>query len=79
MYEYPIDLIEYLTEQESEGNEIFTTSTEDGTVWIIKFDGLDKWLGYIEWYEGQSEWTLVNICGKAFDRLHKLMHECEED
>jgi hypothetical protein len=77
MYEYPKDLIDYLTEQESEGNEIFTTTNEDGTVWFIIPNGLKKWIVMVERYEGQNKFSTVNICAKAFDRLHKIMHECE--
>lgn len=78
MYKYPENLINFLTEQESEGSEIFTTSTEDSTMFIIKPENLDKWVVLIEWFEGSEEYSTVNIYGKAFDRLKRVMKECEE-
>lgn len=79
MYEYPKKLIDYLTKQEVEGSEIFTTKTEDGTMWIIKPNGLEQWLAIIEWYEGQDDFQLINLCGKAWERLKRTMKECDED
>jgi hypothetical protein len=74
-YEYPQNLIDYLTEQESEGNEIFITHTNDAVAFIIPQKGLDKWVVYIEWYNGQDGFELVNITASAFDRLTKVMAE----
>lgn len=31
-YKYPKELVDFLTEQESEGSEIFTTQNNDSTV-----------------------------------------------
>lgn len=75
MYEYPNDLIEYLTEQESEGAEIFTTQCVDGTMWIIKPESLDRWYVLVTWYEGDNKFNMVNLCGKSVDRLKLLFVE----
>ena len=78
MYQYPEKLIEILTEQESEGNEIFTTQTEDETVWFIPQKNLPNWILLLSWSEGMGQdFQCVNICGKAFNRLKKVMQECE--
>lgn len=77
-YQYPKDLIDYLTEQEADGCEIFTTQSSDGAVWMVVPRGLDKWVVYIEWFQGENTYSMVNVCEKAFDRLKKVMAECEE-
>ena len=78
MYEYPQKLIDFLTEQEAEGNEIFTSRTEDGTMWIIK-PNAKQWLVLVEWYEGQDDFQYINLCGKAWERLKRTMKECDEE
>lgn len=69
MYQYPKDLIEYLTEEEAEGAEIFATQSEDATCWILKPSNLPDWYVVITWYEGQEDYSMVNITGKALKRL----------
>ena len=75
MYEYPKKLVDHLTDCESEGAEILITHGEDSTVFLVKYKGLEKWFSIIEWYEGQDGFTLVNVNGKAFHRVHKMIHE----
>jgi hypothetical protein len=74
-YEYPQNLMDYLTEQEYDGNEIFITHTNDGVAFIIPQKSFHKWVVYIEWYNGQDDFELVNITASAFDRLGKVMAE----
>lgn len=69
MYEYPQGLIDYLTEQESEGAEIFTTQSEDAACWIVKPANLPDWYVVISWYVDDSEYSMINITGKALKRL----------
>jgi len=75
MYEYPHELTEYLTEQESEGSEIFTTQSEDGTIWIIKPNGLEKWYILIAWNAGSRTFNLVNLSGKSVSRMKAIFIE----
>lgn len=75
MYKYPEKLIDQLTEWESEGAEILITQGSDSTVFIVKFEGLDKWIVVAEWHDGQDDFDLVNITGKAFKRVHNMIHE----
>jgi hypothetical protein len=75
MYVYPQALIDYLTEEEAEGKEIFITQIHDGTAFIIP--QFNEWIVYITWYKGDETYSLVNICGKAYKRLSKIMCEME--
>jgi len=76
LYKYPEKLTELLTDQESEGNEIFTTQTQDETLWIIPQKNLDNWIVVLSWAEGMgNHFECINICGKAFNRLKKVMDE----
>lgn len=75
MYKYPKALVDYLTERESEGSEIFTTQCEDGTMWIIKTNGLENWYILISWYEGDRDYNMVNLCGKSVSRLRRVFDE----
>lgn len=79
MYKYPESLIDYLTDKESDGNEIFITHTEGGAAFIIKESGLENWITYVEWYENSEDFTVSNICGPAFDRLESVMAECRSE
>ena len=74
MKQYPEKLIEYLEECVSEDYDIFTTSAEDATCWIIK-PNLDKWYVVITWYEGEEDYSLINLTGKALDRMIKFFKE----
>lgn len=75
MPEYPQSLIEYLQEQDAEGNEIFTSYTEDGTMFIVKPTGLENWIVVVEWYPGSDDFQIVNVSGKAFRRLFSVMFD----
>lgn len=75
MYKYPQDLIDYLTEQEADGRDIFITQNEDGTVFMIPHS--EEWVIFITWYDGEDKFNMVNICGKSFNRLKKLMGEMD--
>ena len=70
-YKYPDKLMGYITEQEVEGAEIFITSSEDSTIFIVKPYGLDDWFVIAEWCEGSDDFSLVNLSGKALKRLIK--------
>ena len=74
MYEYPNDLVNFLVEQESDGNEIITTQIEDGTMWIIPQRGLSEWVIVITWYEGQKDYQMINVCGKGYKRLKNVLN-----
>lgn len=74
MYKYPEALIDYITQQESEGSEIITTHILDGTMWIITPQGLDKWIVLLTWYDGEESFTLTNISGKALDRVKMVIN-----
>ena len=77
-YQYPQSLIDYLTEQESEGNEIFISQSQDAVSFIIPMKGLGKWITVIQWQEGLKDFSLVNITGTSFDRLYKTMGELND-
>ena len=79
MSNYPQRLLDHLYEQDIEGSEVFTTYTEDGTMFIIKHKGLGKWLTVIEWFNGSDDFQLINVCGQGFKRLHSVIHECKAD
>ena len=49
-YKYPQTLVDFLTEQEGEGSEIFTTQNSDSTVWIITYPSLKDYVSLVEWY-----------------------------
>jgi hypothetical protein len=74
---YPQKLIDFLADQDTEGHEIFTTQIVDGTMWIIPFHDLEEWVVVVTWYDGEEDFSLVNICGKAFDRLQMVMNEAK--
>ena len=78
MHKYPQDLVDYLTEQESEGNEIFITQNDDSTIFIVVQKDLKDWYSIIEWYEGEDKYNHVNICGKAVSRFRKVLKEQEK-
>ena len=78
-YKYPDKLVAYLEEVESEENEVFISSGMDSTVFMIPMGiGDDPWVTYIEWCVGSEHFSLVNITGKAFERLKKVMNEAED-
>ena len=77
-YVYPASLIKYLKEQESEGYDITLTHTMDGSMWIIQPTILGEWLTLVEWYEGQDTFDVVNLCGRAFGRVFKMMKEIKD-
>ena len=70
-YKYPDKLMEYIIEQEMEGAEIFTTSSEFSAIFIVKPCGLEDWFVIAEWCEGSDDFSLVNLSGKALKRLIK--------
>jgi hypothetical protein len=78
MPEYPKALTEYITEQESEGSEIFTTFSEDETIWLIVPKGLENWIIVVSWTPGFDEFFIVNITGRALDRFEKVIAEVKQ-
>ena len=75
-YEYPKRLIDYLTEMESEGHEIITTHVVEGTMWIIDCrEQMEDWLILVQWYEGNEDFDTVNINGKGYHRLLKVLND----
>lgn len=79
-YEYPQTLVDHITEMESEGLEVFISTGFDSTVFMVLQRGTGQpWVQYIEWCAGDDKWQLVNITGKAFDRLKRVMKEAEDD
>lgn len=79
MYQYPKDLIDFLTEQESEGAEIFTTQTLDETMWIVKGPYSTVQYTLVTWSENDAErWHRVTLSGMAISRLKKVMSEGSE-
>jgi hypothetical protein len=73
-YKYPTKLVEYLTEQEADGKEIFTSQIMDGTIWIIPERSMD-WITLITWYDGEETFNLVNVTDSGLLRLSKVMKE----
>lgn len=78
MYQYPKALIEFLTEQECEGNEIFTTQNEDSVIWIVVQRDLPDYYSILEWYEGDETYNHINLCGKAIKRFRNILKEQEK-
>lgn len=73
--EYPKGLVEHLRELEAEGNEIFTSHSQDETLWFIPIKTLPNWVVVLSWFPGTADYQCVNITGKAFKRLQKVMTE----
>jgi hypothetical protein len=79
-FKYPQKLVDFLTEQDLEGYEIFTTSSIDSSVWIIKSNiGSSPWITLVQYEAGGDDFTLMNITDLAFNRLEKVMKECREE
>ena len=76
-YKYPQELVDFLTEQEGEGSEIFTTQNSDSTVWIIIYPSLKDYVSIIEWYQGEDTYNHVNLMGKALKRFKLVVKELE--
>ena len=74
-YKYPQELVDFLTEQEAEGSEIFTTQNEDSTVWIITYPSLKNYYSILEWYSHEKTWTHTNLMGKALKRFVSILKE----
>ena len=76
-YKYPQELVDFLTEQEAEGSEIFTTQNEDSTVWIITYPSLKDYISILEWYPGEVKYSHVNLMGKSLKRFKSVVKEME--
>ena len=76
-YKYPQELVDFLTEQEGEGSEIFTTQNSDSTVWIIIYPSLKDYVSIIEWYQGEDTYNCVNLMDKALKRFKLVVKELE--
>lgn len=70
----PKKVIDYLTDQITEGSTIIPTSCGDGLMWIIKPAELTDFIVLVQWYEGQDDFSLVNLCDKAFNVLNREMN-----
>lgn len=76
-YKYPQELVDFLTEQEAEGSEIFTTQNSDSTIWIITYPSLKDYVSIIEWYQEEDTYTHVNLMDKALKRFKMVIKELE--
>ena len=76
-YKYPQTLVDFLTEQEAGGSEIFTTQNDDSTIWIITYPHLNEYVSIIEWYQGEETYSHVNLSGKALKRFKSVIKEME--
>ena len=76
-YKYPKELVDFLTEQEGEGSEIFTTQNSDSTVWIITYPSLKDYVSIVEWYQEEDTYTHVNLMDKALKRFKMVIKEME--
>lgn len=76
-YKYPQELVDFLTEQEAEGSEIFTTQNSDSTIWIITYPSLKDYVSIIEWYQEEDTYTHVNLMNKALKRFKLVVKELE--
>jgi hypothetical protein len=76
-YKYPKELVDFLTEQEGEGSEIFTTQNSDSTIWIITYPSLKDYVSIIEWYQQEDTYTHVNLMDKALKRFKMVIKELE--
>ncbi len=74
-YKYPQDLVDFITDQEAGGNEIFCTQSCDSVVWIIPQSDLGEWVVFVSWEVHTQEWTVMNITGKSYKRLIRVMEE----
>lgn len=76
-YKYPQTLVDFLTEQEGEGSEIFTTQNSDSTIWIITYPSLKDYVSIVEWYQEEDTYTHVNLMDKALKRFKMVIKEME--
>lgn len=77
-YKYPQTLVDFLTEQEGEGSEIFTTQNSDSTIWIITYPSLKDYVSIIEWYQEEEDTYIhVNLMDKALKRFKMVIKEME--
>ena len=76
-YKYPKELVDFLTEQEGEGSEIFTTQNSDSTIWIITYPSLREYISIVEWYQEEDTYTHVNLMDKALKRFKMVIKEME--
>ncbi len=77
-YKYPQTLVDFLTEQEGEGSEIFTTQNSDSTIWIITYPSLKDYVSIVEWYQEEGDtYTHVNLMDKALKRFKMVIKEME--
>ena len=76
-YKYPQTLVDFLTEQEGEGSEIFTTQNSDSTIWIITYPSLKDYVSIVEWYQEENTYTHVNLMDKALKPFKMVIKEME--
>ncbi len=76
-YKYPQTLVDFLTEQEGEGSEIFTTQNSDSTIWIITYPSLKDYVSIVEWYQEEDTYTHVNLMDKALKRFKMVIKGME--
>ena len=76
-YKYPKELVDFLTEQEGEGAEIFTTQNSDSTIWIITYPSLKDYVSLLECYQGEDMYTHVNLMDKALNRFKIVIKELD--
>lgn len=76
-YKYPQTLVDFLTEQEGEGAEIFTTQNSDSTIWIITYPSLREYISIVEWYQEEDTYNQVNLMDKALKRFKMVIKEMD--
>lgn len=74
----PQGLRDYIDEQVSDGSEVIATTAEDGYTWIITESSLKNWVTVVQWYEGMETYSIVNITGKTFNTLLKVLQEVKK-
>lgn len=72
---YPEKLLDVIFEHIEDGSEVTTSQNEDTTLFIIRPASLDQWVVLVEWYDWSEDFSVTNVCAKAWDRLYKIMTE----
>jgi hypothetical protein len=73
----PKGLQEYLDKQIEEGNETYISYSEDDVVIYITPSGLKNWIVVCSYYDGQEDYSITNITGRALALLDKLIQEAK--
>lgn len=71
---FPKKLQHYLMEQVHEGSTIIPTFGNDSYMFVIRPKDLKDFIVLIEWYEGEENFSMVNISGKVFHVLNQQLN-----